>query len=256
MNVIISGYSGFLGSHLIKVLKKKNSVVKLNLRKFKYLEKQKIINFLNKNCKKETILINCASSLKPKTKQDFFLNSKLPEIFCDFTKKNNLKFMHISTINTLIKERRDDYTVSKKKGEIKINEQHCSIIRLPLIIKKKNGIYLPEGQLKKFFVYLKFFKLPIYPFIYPGALYRPIEINDICKKISLLLKKKKYSHINLQGKKIMSAFKLFKIICSQNNKYCLKIPTSWLKKIIPNPIKNILYKSNFFQQILNVKNYI
>ena len=113
MHVIISGYSGFLGSHLIKVLKKKNSVVKLNLRKFKYLEKQKIINFLNKNCKKETILINCASSLKPKTKQDFFLNSKLPEIFCNFTKKNNLKFMHISTINTLIKERRDDYTVSK-----------------------------------------------------------------------------------------------------------------------------------------------
>jgi dTDP-4-dehydrorhamnose reductase len=256
MNVIISGYSGFLGSHLLKVLKKKNSVVKLNLRKFKNLEKNRIVNFLNKNFKKETILINCASSLKPITKQDFFLNSKLPEIFCDFTKKNNLKFIHISTINTLIKERQDDYTTTKKKGEIRINDQHCSIIRLPLIVKKKNGIYLQEGQLKKFFFYLKFFRLPIYPFIYPGALYRPIDIDDVCKKISLLLKKKKNSHINIQGKKIMSSFELFKIICSQNNKYCLKIPTSWLKKIIPNPIKNILYRSNFFQQILNIKNYI
>ena len=115
MDVIISGYSGFVGSHLLKVLKKKNSVLKLNLRKFKNLEKKKIIDFLNKNFKKNTILINCASSLNPKTKQDFFLNSKLPEIFFDFTKKNNLKFIHISTINTLIKERQDDYTISKKK---------------------------------------------------------------------------------------------------------------------------------------------
>jgi nucleoside-diphosphate-sugar epimerase len=256
MDVIISGYSGFVGSHLLKVLKKKNSVVKLNLRNFKNLEKKKIINFLNKNCKKDTILINCASSLNPKTKQDFFLNAKLPEIFFDFTKKNNLKFIHISTINTLIKERKDDYTISKKKGEIKINEQNCSIIRLPLIVKKKGDIYLQEGQLKKFFLYLKFFKLPIYPFIYPGALYRPIDIDDICRKIILLLKKKKCGNINIQGKKIMSSFELFKIICNQNNKYCLKIPTSWLKKIIPNPIKNILYRNNFFQQILNVKNYI
>jgi len=256
MNIIISGYTGFLGSHLIKVLKKNNSVTKLNLRNFKNYEKKKNFNFLKKKFKKKSILINCASSLKPRNNQDLFLNSKLPKIFFDLTKKNKMKFVHISTINSLIKERQDEYSISKRKGELQVNDPNFAIVRLSLVIKKKKGIYLPEGELRKFFVYLNFFTLPIYPFIYPGAMYRPIDIDYVCKKISILIKKKKLKTVNIQGNKTISSYELFKDICNQNNKYCFKISTLWLKKFVPNFIKNILYRSNLFQQVLNIKTYV
>ena len=116
---------------------------------------------------------------------------------------------------------------------------------------------LPAGQLFFFLNYLRSVRLPFYPFIYPGTLYKPMDINDICKKIILILNKKVYQrYINLQGKKIVSCYELFEIICNQNNKLCLKIPTFLFKFFLPNFVKNLLYKSNFFQQFLNIKNFI
>lgn len=255
MNIILTGYSGFLGSHLYNFLKKKNTVTKFNLRKYKKLTKKNIFFFLNKKFKKNTVIINCASNLKPLNKNDFFINVHLPEIFSDYAKKKKIRFIHISTINTLIKERKDAYSLSKKKGEIYCKRN--TIIRLPLIIKKVNNILLPEGQLSFFFKYLDSINLPIYPFIYPGTLYKPMDISDVCEKILLILNKEKNSiYLNLQGKKIISSYKLFKIICSQNNKLCLKVPTQFLKKIFPNFVKNFLYKNTFLQQLLNIKNFI
>ena len=170
-------------------------------------------------------------------------------------KKKKIIFVQISTINTLIKERKDIYSISKKKGEI--HSPRNVIIRLPLIIKKKNNLLLPAGQLFFFLNYLRSVRLPFYPFIYPGTLYKPMDINDICKKIILILNKKVYQrYINLQGKKIVSCYELFEIICNQNNKLCLKIPTFLFKFLLPNFVKNLLYKSNFFQQFLNIKNFI
>ena len=64
------------------------------------------------------IVINCAANLKAK-KMIFFLNEKFPNILSNHlqTKNRNSKLIHLSTINVLIKERKDIYTISKKKGE-------------------------------------------------------------------------------------------------------------------------------------------
>ena len=114
MKVILTGYSGFLGSNLCKILSnKKCQIIKINLRTKKKLNKRFIINLLSRY-KKTSIVVNCAASLKPKTANDFFVNCHLPKVLEDFSHKNKIKFIHVSTLNILVKERLDKYSISKK----------------------------------------------------------------------------------------------------------------------------------------------
>jgi len=254
MKVILTGYSGFLGSHLYKILsKKKYQIIKINLKTKKKLNKRFLINLLSRY-KKTSILVNCAASLKPKTANDLFVNCYLPEILEDFSHKNKIKFIHLSTLNTLVKERLDPYSISKKIGEEKISVTKSSIVRLPLIYKKKNNLFLDQGELKIFFTYINLIRIPFYPFIYPGSIYKPIDVERACMSIHSLFKKKNNQIINLQGKKKFSTFKLFELICAQNNKACFKIHTAWVRKIVPTKFQSCFYKYNSFQQILSIDN--
>ena len=111
-----------------------------------------------------------------------------------------------------------------------------------------------QGEISFFYKYLRFIKLPIYPFIYPGCNYRPLELQNLCKYLIKVINQKKNEQINLQGKYQINSFELFKLICNQEKKKYLKINIVWIKNIIPNLIKNHLYKSQFFQQILSLDN--
>ena len=120
MKVCVLGYSGFLGSNLVNHLKKKKiKLVKVNLREFFFLTndyRDKILDFILSS----DVIINCASSLKPKNKSDFFLNESFPELIVKKNLEYNRRIIHISTINVLIKDRQDLYSISKKIGEKKI----------------------------------------------------------------------------------------------------------------------------------------
>ena len=74
---------------------------------------------------KSDYVINCCASLKPKTKADFYINSKLPKIIQKTFNKMKKKpyLIHISTLNVLIKDRTDKYSISKKVGEISLNKK-------------------------------------------------------------------------------------------------------------------------------------
>ena len=140
MLITILGSSGFIGSNFNKILKKKYKIIKLDLRKFDYLlNEKKLIEFLFYNLNKSDYVINCCASLKPKTKADFYINSKLPKIIQKTFNKMKKKpyLIHISTLNVLIKDRTDKYSISKKVGEISLNKKNTTIIRLPLITSDK-----------------------------------------------------------------------------------------------------------------------
>ena len=132
MKICIIGYSGFLGSYILKKLSKKFFIIKINLREMPEFDDKNFKNFLNK-FNKSNIIINCAAALKPRSKRDFFINQDFPKTLSLHMKKRKKKFLfiHMSTINVLIKDRKDSYTISKRIAEKKLLNTNATILRLP-----------------------------------------------------------------------------------------------------------------------------
>ena len=111
MKVSIIGHTGFIGNFLSDNLSSKYEIVNLSLRKenLEDLNKTTIEKIFSSNT-----IINCASSLNPKTKNDFYLNEKFLNYLISLNHNFKRKIIHLSSINTLIKNRLDDYSISKK----------------------------------------------------------------------------------------------------------------------------------------------
>jgi dTDP-4-dehydrorhamnose reductase len=257
MKISIIGFSGFLGSELIKYLKKdkKIKLVKINSRDFSY---SKINYFLLKKIFQSEVIINCAASLNPKNKNDIFINKHFPALLCSYNKFFRKRIIHISTVNVLIKDRMDLYSLSKRYGEDKIlNNKNITILRLPFLFKKIHGFYLPLGNIKFFFQYLNINFLPFYPMIYPGHIYKPIEINNVLIFIKKIIFTKKIKKIyNIQGSKKKSLFDIFNEVALQLNKKTIKLNLILLNNYLPLFIKNFFKRKNsFLQQLVIIKNF-
>ena len=129
MNVSILGASGFLGSELCRLLQKSYKVEKINLRKIDIFN-QKQLNIIFKKLCKNDLIVNCATSLRPNTKEDFWINTKLSYSILKYIKinKKKCKFIHISTTDVLLKNLKDDYSESKRLAEKLIKNFDCIIL--------------------------------------------------------------------------------------------------------------------------------
>jgi len=257
MKVSIIGFSGFLGSELVKYLKKdkKIELVKINSREFSI---RKINYFLLKKIFQSDIIINCAASLNPKNKNDIFINKNFPAMLCSYNNFFKKRIIQISTVNVSIRDRMDLYSLSKRDGEYKIlKNENITIIRIPFLFKKKQGFYLPLGNIKIFFKYLNISFLPFYPMIYPGHIYKPIEINKVLFFIKNIIFLKKIKKIyNIQGPNTQSLYDIFNKVALQFNKKTIKININFLNNCLPLFIKNFFKKkNNFLQQLVVIKNY-
>lgn len=244
MSISIIGHSGFLGSYFKNYYKKRNiPTLNLSLR-------SKNINFVLNQLKNQKIIFNCASSLNPKTKNDFYLNESIPKIIENFILKNKLKvkFVHFSSLNTIHGSRVDQYTISKLNGDNKLSSTTI-IVRLPLIIEKKNSRILNKGNIKKITNVLNSKFLPICPAIFPGHTYYPLCITKLIPFLEkhVLIKKPLQSKFNLMGKKKMTLFDIVNDVARTNKKKILKIPINLNK--IKFLRKRLLMQNNFFQQL-------
>ena len=119
MNIAIFGYSGFIGSHIVNVLNKKHNVIKVSARYIKYNSSdEEIFHYFEKVLIKPDFIFNFCANTNPKNKNDIFINENLSSLIEKYINKKRLRtqFFHISTINVLIKERLDNYTISKKNA--------------------------------------------------------------------------------------------------------------------------------------------
>jgi len=254
MRVLITGYSGFLGNYLCENLSKNFEIIKVNLREMPEENSSSFNIFLDK-FKDVDVIINCAANLKPKTKKDIFVNENFPKILLDHLKKQEKKslLIHISSINVLIDDRKDFYTITKKNAEKNLKNQNIVIIRLPLVYDKIDDIIQANGNFKLLDNYLKLSFLPFYPMIFPGHIHYPLEISKIFNFIEKIITKENSvrSIYNLAGKNKKSLCDLFEEMASYKNKKVLKINFKILNKIIPNVIKSFLIKnSSILQQII------
>ncbi len=254
MKVLVTGYSGFLGSYLCKNLSNKFEIIKVNLRDIPDENSSFFNEFLDKFIDVD-VIINCAASLKPKTKKDIFINQNFPKILIDYIKKKekNIFFIHISSINVLINDRKDFYTITKKEAEKNLENQNIVILRLPLIYDKIDEVIQPSGNFKQVDNYLNINFLPFYPMIFPGHIHYPVEINKIFTFVERIIThgKKERLIYNIAGKDKKSLWDLFEQMALYKNKKVLKINFKIINKIIPNLIKKILVKnSSVLQQMI------
>ena len=148
MVISIIGYSGYIGSYLEKELKKNFTIKKINLRKMPDQGTKNFDNFIT-NIIKSNVIINCAGNLNPKTKKDFFINEEFPSLLQkSINFKKNTKFIHLSSINVLIKDFNDLYSISKRHAEQKLVKKKVIILRLPLIYRLKKGVIQNEGSMR------------------------------------------------------------------------------------------------------------
>ena len=254
MNIAIFGFSGFIGSHIVKTFGKSHNILKINVRNINYQSSEKeIFNYLENELIHPDVIINCCANTSPKSKNDIFINENLSKIIQNFVikKKLSVHFYHISSINVLIKDRMDKYTFSKINAEKNLINNFTSIIRLPLIINFNNG---KKGDLEIFYKYLNLKLLPIFPMIYPGNVYRPIEIEKFCSFFLKLINNQEKTQIyNLMGKEKKTLWDLFQFIAKIYDRNTLKINTLLLNKILPDIIKkNFLKKNSFLGQFLSI----
>ena len=90
MIICITGYSGFLGNFLLKSLKKKFTIKKINLRKMPNQKGKNFNKFLD-SIVESNIIINCDANLNPKNKRDFFIKKNFPNILQKYIEKKKIK---------------------------------------------------------------------------------------------------------------------------------------------------------------------
>ena len=134
------------------------------------------------------------------------------------------------------------------------NKENLFLIRLPLVYQKENNIIQSEGNVSKIFNYLRKIKLPVYPMIYPGHLYQPIEIDYLKNTILEIIRGKEIrNEINLIGNKKIYLWDLFKEIAEIEKKKTLKLDLRFLYNVLPNILKTKIKKqNNFIQQIASI----
>ena len=114
MKISIIGASGFIGKYLSINMPKKFTIKKISLRN------EDLSNLNYKTVEyifSSKIIINCAASLYPKTSNDFFLNKNFLRYLIKINKKYKKRIIHFSSINTLIPDRIDQYSLAKKYSE-------------------------------------------------------------------------------------------------------------------------------------------
>ena len=254
MKICLTGHSGFIGKHIFDFFKDKHSVVKINLRNIQTKKDFKNFFFLS-NFEDANFIINCAANLNPKTQNDFFINQEFPKLMASYIGKNikNCFFIQISTINVLIKDRKDCYTKSKIIAEEGLKNTRSIIVRLPLIYETQNDQIINGGNLSIFFDYLSL-KLPFYPMIYPGQVYEPLTINLFLNFLNNLISKENIclKYFSLSGGIKKNTYEIFQEIASSKNKNVVKLN---IHKLLPNfLIKFFLKKNGFLQQLTNIDN--
>jgi dTDP-4-dehydrorhamnose reductase len=238
VNIGISGAGGMLGSHLSKILNdsKIHNIFNLSLaHDYDKIDKASLLDFIRKNG--ITAIVNCAAVMNLKNKNDSDVNAHLPRFLYDIlqdSNSNNLKFIHVSSINVLLESRINLYSLSKRVAEDSLRDTSATILRPHLIWSKT-----PEGDHKKLLDYINS-PFPLKPIPYPGHIFWPVDVDSLANYIFKILSDDiNSSIINIQGEKKYSLWDLAQTL-NRTKKKLIPVPTLFIEKLFPSKIKNLI----------------
>ena len=242
LELALTGSGGFIGKYISKKF-----ITDYNLSYIKLKNRKDVIEFIEQIKKnKFDLIINCAASLNPKSKWDFYINIKLPKIIVYSLQKYKLKanLYHLSSINVLNTKLNDNYTLSKKKAEKNLVNTKAIIIRPNMILSDNN-----DGQTKIFHNYLSY-KLPVYLMIKNGNFYKPIYLSDFIKILEKIINEQDKKIIyNIEGSEVKSIWEIFLEINKVYKRKVLPININKFGFLIPTFVKKIMNKNKYFQHI-------
>jgi dTDP-4-dehydrorhamnose reductase len=245
MNIGITGFSGFLGNAVTVACQQKGyKVIRIILPRTQEIKEVNYLHQLLEPLKLDAI-VHTAVCRHPKTDLNEYFNAEFPASFeqCFRHLNNDCIFIHISSINVLMKSLQDRYTKTKRVAEQCLAGSNAIIIR-PSLIWSWQG----EGDAKRLekLMSRQFFA----PMLYPGNLHLPVLVEDIAEKIVDLLEgKKKIYHIF--GDTACSVWELAKCVSRKYKKRLVPIPTLPDVFFLPKILRTINYtqfESNDFQK--------
>jgi NADH dehydrogenase len=234
--ISVFGGSGFLGSELIKSLKKQEIQIrlftrnKLNANHLKAFPKLDIIEITKKtNLKKalvgSDIVIDLVGILHESNSESFddIHAKRLKNIANAASEARVKRFIHVGALGSL-KNAPSKYLQSKAKGEYFIR-QEC--INCAWTIFKPSIIFGPKDKfINLFYTMVKY--LPIILLISPYSKFQPIYVNDVIEIIikSIYDKKTFNKSYDLGGPNIYSFFEIIKLIAAFQKRRVWVLPLS------------------------------
>jgi len=252
MNILITGGTGFVGSHMIDYILSNQSDVKIYATK-RWLEDTKNIDHINDT---RFEIIDCdlldgfsvqrAVEISKPDKVFHFAAQSFPEV----SFKIPVITLQTNTIGTthLLES---------------IKNSKYNLIRLPFLLPKNifDKNYLP----RQYKLLMSFIDLPFISFVPPSRnIYRPINVQDIVDIIiSKISTNENNKTININGPREMNLLEIAKLVLSKNKKrnknIVLAIPFPW--KILDFFLSKFPYLLNIFerntilQQLLPIKRF-
>ena len=239
MVVGVTGTSGFLGKALSKALEKSSiEFVPIQFPKTNEVFDKVFLENLVSNLKVEAVF-HLAAVRNPRNRYEFDVNARLPVLFANALKRNhpNIRFIHLSSLNTVLSQRNDSYSVSKRQAEKSLEDTGAIIIRPGIIWSWQANAEGDAGRLRNFLER----SLPFHPIPFPGQLYKPLLVEKLAPRIvQLIAEQNPPSIIEALGDRSATIWELAKCTAKNTKARLLPVPTSFLEKLLPSALLRLL----------------
>jgi nucleoside-diphosphate-sugar epimerase len=178
-------------------------------------------------------VIHCAAVLRPRSDEDFAVNSRLPPIMAEALSdaRPAATFLHVSSLNVIQESRHDAYTRSKRQAEMALAGSPAAIVRPGLIWSWDNG-----GDSGRVSAYLQR-ALPFHPVPYPGPRFRPVLVADLAAALlDLVGGDVRGKRINVCGDIELTLWELVRALSESQGGRPVALPIGFIERIFPKAV--------------------
>ena len=228
MKIAITGSGGLLGKYVFhQALAAGHQVISIS---FAHINSEPFLESVVESLtplKECDIVIHCAAAKNPKSLFEQYLNTQVPHLIeqCIIEQHLACRLIHISSMNVVINELQDHYTLSKRKAESLLDPKKTSIIRPGLIWSPAH-----DPNIQKISAYLQNPYLPHLMFK-PGNWYSPIDPKSLAQFLVTQLENFQ-SHpqtLHILGLQKYSMWELIKQLADSQKVKLYPIPSSWFQ---------------------------
>ena len=250
MRIAITGSGGFLGAALVTAVEAKGwTPVRISLPRDIKIEDPGLPDEIVKGAAADAF-IHCAVALRPRSRQELFLNEHMPARFARAFIKHGRRhrFIYLSSFNVVIPELNDRYSNTKRTAETELKDLGVTILR-PGLIWDWNGTGVAEMIMK-----ILDGPVPLRAMLAPGHTYRPIDAPALTRFILEGLEKdnKAQAPINILGDQEYSLWALAAGLAEKRKRHLFRLPTKLAAKLTPPFIRKVLLSHELLQQLIPI----